>query len=125
MVNKTTFRNTKGSDEPAYLIIKKRSTHRDFVILKREGLKILLDPNLGVNDLRLITWLILSIEPGTDYVIACSQLIISESLNISQPAVSGSLRALFLLKILTKKRLENGTPIWVFVNRFATRKRNN
>jgi hypothetical protein len=124
MIKTTTFRNTNGNEEPAYFIVKQRSKHRDFVILKREGIKKLLDPNLGVNDLRLILWLGLSIEPGTDYVIACSQLIISQALNISQPAISGSLRCLFLLGIIKKAKLENGLNIWVFENRFITRKRN-
>jgi hypothetical protein len=124
MIETTTFRNTKGKDEPAYFIVKQRSKHRDFVIFKREGIKQLLDPNLGVNDLRLILWMALSIEPGTDYVIACSQSIISEALKMSQPAVSGSLRGLFLMKIIKKAKLENGLNIWVFENRFITRKRN-
>jgi hypothetical protein len=121
----TTFKATNGNDEVAYLIVKQRAKHRDFVIFKREGIQNMLDPNLGVNDLRVLIWMSLQIEPGTDYIIACSQLIIAQALNISQSAVSNALRSLFLLKIIRKDRLDNGFAIWVANNRFMTRKRNN
>lgn len=124
MSKETTFRNIQGSDEPAYLIVKRKSRHRDFVIFKRHGLTTMLDPNLGVNDLRLIIWMCLQIEPGTDYIISCSQLIISQALNMSQPAVSNSLRCLFLLGIIKKGKLESGFNIWIPDGRFVTRKRN-
>jgi len=95
---KLTNNNQIASAE--FIMLPRRSKHRNFTMLRNEGCLLLASLNLNSYSMRILFYLLAYRNPKTGLIIPASQVTIAKDLHTTQATISKGLKQLFRAKIL-------------------------
>jgi hypothetical protein len=92
--------NNSQISSAEFIMVPRRSKHKNFAMLHNEGCLKLASLDLGAWSMRVLFYLLAYRKPHSGLILPASQITIAKDLNTTQATVSKALKQLFHAKIL-------------------------